>query len=66
MPESLGYYFFMTEEKNKAAQHLGRLGALKDGKAHAAKLPKVVRSESARNAATVRWANKRQQEEESL
>ena len=55
----------MTEEKNKAAQELGRLGGLKGGKARAAKLTKEERSAIAKKAAEARWAKKRQQEESS-
>ena len=54
----------MSEEKNKAAQELGRLGGLKGGKARAEKLTKEQRSEIARKAAKARWDKKRQQEEE--
>lgn len=54
----------MPDEKNKAAQELGRLGGLKGGKARAEKLTKEQRSEIARKAANARWAKKRQQEEE--
>jgi hypothetical protein len=52
----------MTEEKNKAAQELGRLGGLKGGKARAEKLTKEQRSEIARKAAKARWDKKRRQE----
>jgi hypothetical protein len=52
----------MPEEKNKAAQELGRLGGLKGGKARAEKLTKEQRSEIARKAAKARWGKKRQQD----
>ena len=54
----------MSEEKNKAAQELGRLGGLKGGKARAEKLTLTPeqRKEIARKAAKARWAKKRQQE----
>lgn len=65
MPERLGYYCCMSEEKNPAAVELGRRGGLKGGKARAAKMTKEERSESARKAAKARWAKKRQGEEES-
>jgi len=52
----------MSEEKNKAAQELGRLGGLKGGKARAEKLTPEQRKEIARKAAKARWAKKRQQE----
>jgi len=55
----------MSEEKNKAAQELGRLGGLKGGKARAEKLTKEQRSEIARKAAKARWAKKRREGEES-
>lgn len=55
----------MSEEKNKAAQELGRLGGLKGGKARAEKLTPEQRKEIARKAAKVRWDKKRQQEEPS-
>ena len=45
----------MTEEKNKAAVELGRLGGLKGGKARAEKLTKEQRSEITRKAAKARW-----------
>jgi len=45
------------EDARKAlARALGRLGGLKGGPARAAKLSKAQRSESASNAAQVRWA----------
>lgn len=53
----------MSEEKNRAAQELGRLGGLKGGKARAEKLTKQQRVEIARKAAKARWAKKRQREE---
>jgi hypothetical protein len=65
VPDRLGYYPCMTEEKNPAAVELGRRGGLKGGKARAAKMTKEERSESARKAAKARWAKKRQQEESS-
>ena len=55
----------MTEEKNKAAVELGRLGGLKGGKARAEKLTKEQRSEIARKAAKARWEKKRREGEES-
>jgi hypothetical protein len=55
----------VTEEKNKAAQELGRLGGLKGGPARAAKMTKEERIESARKAAKARWEKRRQQEESS-
>jgi hypothetical protein len=55
----------MAEEKNPAAVALGKLGASKGGKARAEKLSPERRKEIARRAAKVRWAKKRQQEEES-
>ena len=57
------YYCCVSEEKNKAAQELGRLGGLKGGKARAEKLTSEQKSEIARKAANARWAKKRQQEE---
>ncbi len=53
----------MTEEKNKAAQELGRLGGLKGGKARAEMLTKEQRSEIARKAAKARWDKKRREQE---
>jgi hypothetical protein len=55
----------VAEEKNKAAQELGRLGGLKGGKARAEKLSPERRREIAKKAAEARWAKKRQQEESS-
>ena len=55
----------MSEEKNRAAQELGRLGGLKGGKARAEKLTKEQRSEIARKAAKARWEKKRREEESS-
>ena len=55
----------MPEEKNEAAQELGRLGGLKGGKARAEKLTKEQRSEIARKAAKARWAKKRREEDTS-
>lgn len=52
----------MSEDKNKAAQELGRLGGLKGGKARAEKLSSEERSAIAKKAAEARWAKKRQQE----
>jgi hypothetical protein len=49
-------------EKDKAAQELGRLGGLKSGKAHVAKMMPEERSESARKAAKARWTKKRWEE----
>ena len=46
------------ERKNPAAVELGRLGGKKGGKARAAKLTAVQRSEIAKKAATARWANR--------
>ncbi len=65
VPDRLGYYSCVTEEKNPAAVELGRRGGLKGGKARAAKMTKEERSESARKAARARWAKKRQQDEET-
>jgi hypothetical protein len=45
-----------NEGKNPAAVELGRLGGQKDGKARAAKLTAEERSDSAKKAATARWA----------
>jgi len=64
MPDRLGYYSYMAEERNPAAVELGRRGGLKGGKARAAKMTKEERIESARKAAKARWAKKRQQEGE--
>lgn len=64
MLDRLGYYHSMPEEKNKAAQELGRLGGKKGGKARAEKLSDERKSEIAREASKARWAKKRQQEEE--
>ena len=47
------------EGKNPAAVALGRLGGKKGGKARAAKLSPVDRSEIARKAAQARWARHR-------
>lgn len=47
------------EGKDPAAVALGRKGGLKGGKARAAKLTAEQRRESARKAATARWASKR-------
>jgi hypothetical protein len=55
----------VSEEKNKAAQELGRLGGLKGGKARAEKLAPEQRSEIARKAARARWEKKRREEEKS-
>ncbi len=44
-----------SEEKNRAAVELGRLGGLKGGPARAAKLTPEQRSEIARKAARARW-----------
>lgn len=44
--------------KNPAAVELGRRGGLKGGKARAAKMTPEQRSEAARRAAAVRWANR--------
>jgi ABC-type phosphate/phosphonate transport system ATPase subunit len=52
----------VSEDKNKAAQELGRLGGLKGGKARAEKLSPEQRSAIAKKAAEARWAKKRQQE----
>ena len=49
----------MTEVKDPAAVELGRRGALKGGKARAAKMTKEEPSESARKAAKARWDKKR-------
>ena len=46
------------QEKNKAAQELGRLGGLKGGKARAKKLTAKERSEIAKKAAAARWKKK--------
>ena len=54
----------MSEERNKAAQELGRLGGLKGGKARAEKLTPEQRKEIARKAAKARW-DKRKREESS-
>ena len=43
------------EGKNRAAVELGRRGALKGGKARAAKLTPEERSEISRKAARARW-----------
>ncbi len=48
--------------KNPAAVALGKLGGSKGGKARAAKLSDLQRSEIAKNAASVRW--KKQKEDE--
>ena len=53
----------MADEKNKAAQELGRLGGLKGGKARAEKLTKEQRSAIAKKAAAARWAKKRREGE---
>lgn len=47
----------IAEGKNPAAVILGRLGGLKGGKARAAKLTAIERSEIAKKAADVRWSN---------
>jgi hypothetical protein len=52
----------VSEDKNKAAQELGRLGGLKGGKVRAEKLSPEERSAIAKKAAEARWAKKRQQE----
>ena len=52
----------MAEEKNPAAVALGKLGGSKGGKARAKNMTPEQRSESARKAAKVRWAKKRQQD----
>jgi len=49
-----------VSEKNKAAQELGRLGALKGGMARAAKSVPEEGFESARKAVKARWARRRQ------
>jgi hypothetical protein len=49
------------EEKRKAAQLLGRLGASKGGKARAKKLSDKRKSEIARQAAKARWEKWRQE-----
>jgi hypothetical protein len=46
-------------EKNPAAIALGRLGGLKGGKARAAKLTAEQKHQIAANAAAVRWAHHR-------
>jgi hypothetical protein len=48
-----------TKGKNPAAVALGRLGASKGGKARAAKLSPMRRSEIARQAILARWAAKK-------
>jgi len=45
----------IEEGKNPAAVLLGRLGGLKGGKARAASLSAVERSEIAKKAAAARW-----------
>jgi hypothetical protein len=52
----------VSEEKNKAAQELGRLGGLKGGPARAKKMTPEERSESARKAAKARWEKKRREQ----
>jgi hypothetical protein len=49
------------KRKNPAAVALGRKGGLKGGHARAASMTKAERSESARNAADARWANRPRQ-----
>ncbi len=46
------------DTRKRLAQALGRLGGLKGGPARAAKLSKAERSQSASNAARVRWAKR--------
>jgi len=48
----------MKKAKNAAAVALGQLGGLKGGNARARKLTREQRSESARKAATARWAER--------
>ena len=55
----------MSEEKNRAAQELGRLGGLNGGKARAKKLTPEQRPGIARKAAKARWAKKRREEDTS-
>jgi hypothetical protein len=50
-----------AKRKNPAAVALGRKGGLKGGHARAASMTKAERSESARQAATARWANRPRQ-----
>jgi hypothetical protein len=57
MLERLSYTALM-QNKNKAAQALGRLGGLKGGKARAAKLSSEERKAIASKAAQKRWASK--------
>ncbi len=64
MPDRLGYYCHMSEEKNPAAVELGRRGGLKGGKARAAKMTKEERSESARKAANARWEKWRREQDQ--
>jgi hypothetical protein len=47
------------QEKNAAAQSLGRLGGLKGGNARAAKLSAEQRREIAQRAAKHRWAKEK-------
>lgn len=65
MLERLPYYLRVTEEKNRAAVELGRLGGRKGGKARAEKLTPEERSEIARKAANTRWEKYRRAREES-
>jgi hypothetical protein len=44
-----------VHQKNAAAVELGRSGGLKGGKARAAKMSPLQRSEAARKAARARW-----------
>jgi hypothetical protein len=47
----------LHKPKNPAAVELGRLGGQRGGRARAAKLSDVERSEIARRAAAARWKN---------
>jgi hypothetical protein len=50
--------FDPDEGKDPAAVALGRKGGLKGGKARAAKMTAVERSEAARKAAAARWSKR--------
>lgn len=58
-PEPEGAETELIEGKNPHAVALGRLGGLKGGKVRAEKLTKEQRTEIARKAAKMRWANRK-------
>ena len=54
------------KKKNKAAVELGRLGGLKGGYARAASMTAKERSDAARYAATIRWSNQKEVNDEDF